>query len=69
MTRDMAKVRPGRVAYTVWCDDQGQVVDDGTDTTTLTPTISKRSITTSVAVQSGQTIEVGRGVVSAAPGS
>ncbi len=30
MTRDMAKVRPGRVAYTVWCDDQGQVIDDGT---------------------------------------
>ena len=30
MTRDMAKVGPGRVAYTVWCDDQGQVIDDGT---------------------------------------
>jgi aminomethyltransferase len=30
MTRDMSKVGPGRVAYTVWCDDQGQVVDDGT---------------------------------------
>ena len=25
-----SKVGPGRVAYTVWCDDQGQVVDDGT---------------------------------------
>ncbi len=36
-----------------------QVVDDGTDTTTLTPTISKRSITTSVAVQSGQTVVLG----------
>ena len=30
VTRDMAKVRPGRVAYAVWCDDQGQVIDDGT---------------------------------------
>ena len=26
----MATVGPGRVAYTVWCDDQGQVIDDGT---------------------------------------
>ena len=23
VTRDMAKVKPGRVAYAVWCDDQG----------------------------------------------
>ena len=30
VTRDMRKVRPGRVAYAVWCDDQGQVIDDGT---------------------------------------
>lgn len=30
VTRDMSKVRPGRVAYAVWCDDQGQVLDDGT---------------------------------------
>ena len=30
VTRDMAKVAPGRVAYAVWCDDQGQVIDDGT---------------------------------------
>ena len=36
-----------------------QVVSDSTDTTTLTPTISKRSITTSVAVQSGQTVVLG----------
>ena len=36
-----------------------QVVEDSTDTTTLTPTISKRSITTSVAVQSGQTVVLG----------
>ena len=31
VTRDMLnKVGPGRVAYAVWCDDQGQVIDDGT---------------------------------------
>lgn len=30
VTRDMAKVRPGRVAYAVWCDDRGRVIDDGT---------------------------------------
>ena len=36
-----------------------QVVTDSTDTTSLTPTISKRSITTSVAVQSGQTVVLG----------
>jgi len=30
VTRDVAKLRPGRVGYTVWCDDAGQVVDDGT---------------------------------------
>ena len=30
VTRDMSKVAPGRVAYSVWCDDQGQVIDDGT---------------------------------------
>ena len=30
VTRDMAKIDPGRVAYAVWCDDQGQVIDDGT---------------------------------------
>ena len=28
--RDMAKIKPGRVAYAVWCDDHGQVIDDGT---------------------------------------
>ena len=26
----MRKIKPGRVAYAVWCDDQGQVIDDGT---------------------------------------
>ncbi|MGB5510178.1 MAG: aminomethyltransferase family protein, partial [Woeseiaceae bacterium] len=30
VTRDMTKIRPGRIAYAVWCDDQGQVIDDGT---------------------------------------
>jgi aminomethyltransferase len=30
VTRDMTKVSPGRVAYAVWCDDQGQAIDDGT---------------------------------------
>ncbi len=30
VTRDMTKIRPGRVAYAAWCDDQGQVIDDGT---------------------------------------
>jgi aminomethyltransferase len=30
VTRDMTKIRPGRVAYAVWCDDRGQVIDDGT---------------------------------------
>jgi aminomethyltransferase len=31
VTRDMInKVGAGRVAYAVWCNDQGQVIDDGT---------------------------------------
>jgi aminomethyltransferase len=30
VTRDMRKIKPGRVAYAVWCDDDGQVIDDGT---------------------------------------
>ncbi|MCB1845553.1 MAG: aminomethyltransferase family protein, partial [Halioglobus sp.] len=30
VTRDMHKVKAGRVAYAAWCDDQGQVLDDGT---------------------------------------
>jgi len=30
VTRDMNKIKPGRVAYAVWCDDRGQVIDDGT---------------------------------------
>lgn len=30
VTRNMQKVAVGRVAYVVWCDDAGQVLDDGT---------------------------------------
>ena len=30
VTRDMKKIRPGRVAYAAWCNDEGQVIDDGT---------------------------------------
>lgn len=30
VTRDMHKINPGRVAYAAWCNDQGQVIDDGT---------------------------------------
>ncbi len=28
--RDLRKLTPGGVQYTIWCDDQGQVMDDGT---------------------------------------
>ena len=27
VTRDVAKIRPGRVGYTVWCNEQGQVLE------------------------------------------
>ncbi|GHF26523.1 glycine cleavage system protein T [Kordiimonas sediminis] len=30
LTRDMTKLRVGRVGYSVWCDDEGMVIDDGT---------------------------------------
>lgn len=30
VTRDMTKVKPGRAAYALWCDDDGNVVEDGT---------------------------------------
>jgi len=30
MTRDVARIKPGRVGYSVWCDGRGQVIDDGT---------------------------------------
>jgi aminomethyltransferase len=29
-TRDLGKLAPGKVAYTVWCDDAGHLIDDGT---------------------------------------
>ena len=28
--RDVSKLKPGRVHYTAWCDDEGFVLDDGT---------------------------------------
>lgn len=30
VTRDMSKIKVGRVAYTVWCNSDGMVMDDGT---------------------------------------
>lgn len=30
VTRDIRPVVPGKVAYTVWCDDAGHLIDDGT---------------------------------------
>jgi len=30
MTRDVRKIKPGRVGYSVWCNENGQVIDDGT---------------------------------------
>ncbi len=30
ITRDMAKLKPGQVYYTPWCDAAGKVIDDGT---------------------------------------
>jgi aminomethyltransferase len=29
-TRDIVKLAQGRVAYTVWCNDEGHLIDDGT---------------------------------------
>jgi len=29
LTRDIRKCRPGRAHYTLWCDDQGYVLEDG----------------------------------------
>ena len=28
--RNVAKLKPGKVQYTAWCDDEGHVLDDGT---------------------------------------
>ncbi|MEM7278393.1 MAG: aminomethyltransferase family protein [Pseudomonadota bacterium] len=30
LTRDLSKLKPGRVTYVVWCNDEGQLIDDGT---------------------------------------
>ncbi|MGD1877770.1 MAG: aminomethyltransferase family protein [Kiloniellaceae bacterium] len=30
MTRDVRKLKPGRVGYSLWCDEDGYVIDDGT---------------------------------------
>lgn len=30
VTRDLSKLRRGRVTYIVWCNDDGKVIDDGT---------------------------------------
>ena len=30
VTRDVSKLKPGRVTYVVWCNDDGRVLDDGT---------------------------------------
>lgn len=30
VTRDISNLRPGRVTYIVWCNDDGKLIDDGT---------------------------------------
>jgi aminomethyltransferase len=30
VTRDVSKLKPNRVAYAVWCNDSGHLIDDGT---------------------------------------
>ncbi len=30
ITRDIDRCAPGQVVYTVWCDDHGKIIDDGT---------------------------------------
>jgi len=30
VTRDISNLRPGRVTYVVWCNDDGKAIDDGT---------------------------------------
>jgi aminomethyltransferase len=30
VTRELARLEPGRVAYCLWCDDAGHLIDDGT---------------------------------------
>ena len=47
--RDVAKIGSGRVVYTVWCDDGGKVLDDGTvfrfDETTFRLNAQERHLT------------------------
>jgi aminomethyltransferase len=30
LTRDASRIKPGHVGYCIWCNDEGQVIDDGT---------------------------------------
>ena len=30
VTREVSKIKPGRVGYCIWCADDGQAIDDGT---------------------------------------
>jgi len=30
VTREVSKIKPGRVGYCIWCTDEGQAIDDGT---------------------------------------
>jgi len=30
VTRDLSKLKPGRVTYIAWCNDDGKLIDDGT---------------------------------------
>jgi aminomethyltransferase len=30
LTRDLSSLRPGRVTYVIWCNDEGKLIDDGT---------------------------------------
>jgi aminomethyltransferase len=30
VTRDISSLKPGRVTYVIWCNDEGKVLDDGT---------------------------------------
>ncbi len=30
VARDISRLRPGRVTYVIWCNDEGKVIDDGT---------------------------------------
>ena len=30
VTRDVRKIKPSRVGYAIWCDEEGMAIDDGT---------------------------------------